>query len=382
MRKRKFGILFWSLLLVLVCLMAGAISYGENPWEIRINIPEYRLYLYHSGELYQSYYVAVGKQSTPSPIGDFLIINKVANPIWYPPDGRPPVPPGPHNPLGKYWMGITNNGYGIHGNTANWSIGNPVSLGCFRMYNEDVDKLFHTVPVGTPVRIVYQTVLAELDGNNRAWLEVFPDIYHMQNQERAVADAILASNWIYQPNRIAFEELLKGKKPLKIEVPRGILIEGEAEEVDGFYWGQEVYLSKNVVPRLPLGEPGPFAEYVKMKTLADYFEGRRRFNWDQTANTLKIARLKIVLNGLEIDDAGLEKPDKQILVDLKKVAARLGGDLAWNQMATTALCRGFQVSGEVRDDGFWVEMGVLAKIWPGLRYDWKEETWTLWLEEE
>ena len=107
------------------------VCFAENLWWIRINIPEFKLYLYNGKELHQTYEVAVGKLDTPSPVGDFRIINKIYNPTWYPPSGGTPVVAGPDNPLGKYWMGLNIEGYGIHGNAAPNSIGHSVSLRMF-----------------------------------------------------------------------------------------------------------------------------------------------------------------------------------------------------------------------------------------------------------
>ena len=149
MRKIRVFIVWF----VLLWFSTGTTCFGDNPWSIQINIPEFKLYLYQAKTIYQVFNIAVGKQEKPSPLGEFRVANKVLEPTWYPPDGKPPVPPGPENPLGKYWLGLNIEGYGIHGNTAAWSIGSPASLGCFRLYNKDIQKLFELVPVGTPVQI-------------------------------------------------------------------------------------------------------------------------------------------------------------------------------------------------------------------------------------
>ena len=64
--------------------------------------------------------VAVGQSRYPTPVGRFEIIEKQLNPWWYPPNsawaaGEKPVPPGPGNPLGTRWMGISSPGVGLHG---------------------------------------------------------------------------------------------------------------------------------------------------------------------------------------------------------------------------------------------------------------------------
>ena len=64
--------------------------------------------------------VATGQAVYPTPLGTFQIVVKWKNPWWYPPaspwaKGEKPVPPGPGNPLGTRWMGLSAPGVGIHG---------------------------------------------------------------------------------------------------------------------------------------------------------------------------------------------------------------------------------------------------------------------------
>jgi lipoprotein-anchoring transpeptidase ErfK/SrfK len=87
------------------------------------------------------------------------VVNMQRNPTWTPPDSRwaaglGPVPPGPGNPLGTRWIGISSPGIGIHGTPADSSIGTRASHGCIRMHIPDVERVFSMVSVGTTVRIV------------------------------------------------------------------------------------------------------------------------------------------------------------------------------------------------------------------------------------
>ena len=82
--------------------------------------------------------VATGQSSYPTPLGRFSIVIMQRNPWWYPPasdwaEGLDPVPPGPGNPLGTRWMGISAPGVGIHGTPDSASIGYSASHGCVRM---------------------------------------------------------------------------------------------------------------------------------------------------------------------------------------------------------------------------------------------------------
>lgn len=131
-------------------------------YEIIINIPAFRLFLYHKGVPVHNYPIAVGKVVSPSNLGTTRIVNKVENPTWYPPDwakkGLKPVPPGPANPVGTRWLGLAMKGYGIHGTNDPESIGGARSSGCIRMHNKDVEALAKLIPVGTPVTFVYETI--------------------------------------------------------------------------------------------------------------------------------------------------------------------------------------------------------------------------------
>ena len=81
------------------------------------------------------------------------------NPWWYPPSsdwarGLSPVPPGPGNPLGTRWMGLTAPGVGIHGTPNAASIGYSESHGCIRMFIPEAEWLFDHVSIGTTVFII------------------------------------------------------------------------------------------------------------------------------------------------------------------------------------------------------------------------------------
>jgi lipoprotein-anchoring transpeptidase ErfK/SrfK len=118
-----------------------------------------RLYLYEGMKLVRTFGVATGASRYPTPLGAFHIVVKWRNPWWYPPasdwarDAKP-IPPGPGNPLGTRWMGISSPAVGIHGTPDPASIGYSVSHGCIRMLIPEVEWLFNRVDVGTPVYIL------------------------------------------------------------------------------------------------------------------------------------------------------------------------------------------------------------------------------------
>ncbi len=126
---------------------------------ILINRSLNRLTYFDRGQLHR-FPVATGQSIYPTPSGRFRIVVKWKNPWWYPPTydswakGLKPVPPGPWNPLGTRWMGLSAAGVGIHGTDKPSSIGYSVSHGCIRMQVPDAEWLYDHVGVGTTVFIV------------------------------------------------------------------------------------------------------------------------------------------------------------------------------------------------------------------------------------
>jgi lipoprotein-anchoring transpeptidase ErfK/SrfK len=118
-----------------------------------------RLYLYKGMQLQRVFGVATGQSQYPTPLGTWRVVVRWRNPWWYPPNspwakGEKPIPPGPGNPLGTRWMGLSASGVGIHGTPDDASIGYSASHGCIRMHISDAEWLFNHVTVGTTVFIV------------------------------------------------------------------------------------------------------------------------------------------------------------------------------------------------------------------------------------
>jgi lipoprotein-anchoring transpeptidase ErfK/SrfK len=122
--------------------------------EIVVSLEDRKLALIEDGQVLKVYSVGVGKPSTPSPVGTFTIERRVKNPT-YTHDGKT-VLPGPNNPVGTRWMGLSVHGYGIHGTNEPKSIGRSASHGCIRMAKEDLEELYPLVEVGDTVRLVGQ----------------------------------------------------------------------------------------------------------------------------------------------------------------------------------------------------------------------------------
>lgn len=218
--------------------------------EILINLPAFTLYLYEAGRLIRQYPIAVGRMVTPSSFGEYRIINRVVNPTWYP-EGRDPVPPGPANPVGSRWLGISLDGYGIHGTNDPGSIGKAVSKGCIRMRNEDVEELTELVRIGTPVRLAYETIVVEPDRKGEQYtITVYPDIYRKGTNTLAELWSKVARQGIR--TTIGDEQLMRilraatGKPealPLDIEVRVG----GTAVSGGAFWSGGRLWLPLRAV---------------------------------------------------------------------------------------------------------------------------------------
>lgn len=153
---------------------------AEDPYKIVINIAARSLSLYKNNEKIRLYPVALGKLSTPTPVGYFSVLTKEENPTWVDPgDSRNTIPSGEYNPLGYRWMQVWGN-YGIHGTNHPESIGSFVSNGCIRMREADVEEVYDYVNVGTPVEIMYQRIVIDKIKDNMIVYYIYPDGYGYQ----------------------------------------------------------------------------------------------------------------------------------------------------------------------------------------------------------
>ena len=119
--------------------------------QIIISIADRQLAVIDHGQVLKTYPIAVGAKGTPSPDGDFVIINHAKDPVYR--HGDKEIAPGKDNPLGTRWMGLSLKGYGIHGTNVQSSVGKAVSHGCFRMRKQDVEELYTLVQVGDTVMV-------------------------------------------------------------------------------------------------------------------------------------------------------------------------------------------------------------------------------------
>lgn len=112
------------------------------------------LYAYDANDkMIASYPTTVGGGRTPSPKGTHKVANRVLKPT-YNKDFKNPrsvLPPGPNNPVGLVWMGLSKPGYGIHGSPQPEMISRQASAGCVRLTNWDALSLYGTMEMGATV---------------------------------------------------------------------------------------------------------------------------------------------------------------------------------------------------------------------------------------
>jgi len=181
---------------------------------IIINVPQRMLYYFKGGKLASAYPVAAGKANPKwhTPMGAFEVAELREHPTWHVPPSiqaemeekgdevLEEVPPGPDNPLGDYWIGLSIHGIGVHATNAPLSIYSNRTHGCIRLHPEDANTLFHAVDIGLPGEIVYQPLMLARLGDGRIFIESNRDIYTRRtggiDAVKALADANRIGNLI------------------------------------------------------------------------------------------------------------------------------------------------------------------------------------------
>jgi len=155
-------VLRFALLALALTLSATAASAqnSENQSKARterrivVSIPDRKLALIENGRVVKLYDVAVGAPVSPSPTGEFQIVQRLENPTYYKPGVV--IGPGAGNPLGTRWMGLNVKGFGIHGTDRPDSVGHNASHGCIRLRDRDIEDLFARVKVGDRVSLIVE----------------------------------------------------------------------------------------------------------------------------------------------------------------------------------------------------------------------------------
>jgi L,D-transpeptidase ErfK/SrfK len=210
--------------------------------DIVINLPELRLYRFIQGKigtsLVQTYPVGLGSKEHQSPIGQFSVLEKRTNPHWYLPkslqdkyNGLQVMDPGPKNPLGKYWIGLGNSSYGLHGTNNPWSVGRLATNGCIRLYPEHIRFVFAHVAHGDQVRLIYQPVKLGLM-LGKIYAEAHPDIYNRLDDYIYYGyQQLLDFQFSAHVDLEKFRQVLVEKKGLPVDVSKEVTPKPEAPTV-------------------------------------------------------------------------------------------------------------------------------------------------------
>ncbi len=173
---------------------------------ILINVPQKMLFFFCSGALKAAYPVALGRPTWPTPRGGFQVLELREHPVWRVPVSiqhemamqgkvvKTVVPPGPDNPLGDYWIGLSIPAIGIHSTSAPLSIYGFRTHGCIRLHPDDAEALFDEVAIGQPGQIVYEPVLLGKLDDGRIFLEVHRDVYRKGSSDLEDLQAIAYSH--------------------------------------------------------------------------------------------------------------------------------------------------------------------------------------------
>lgn len=116
------------------------------------------------GKLVAFYPASVGSEEKPTPSGDLKVVSVHAKPTYrYDPkykfkgiESKTPftIKPGPNNPVGVMWIGLSVASYGIHGTAEPSRVSKSESHGCVRLTNWDVERLGKSVKKGVPVTFI------------------------------------------------------------------------------------------------------------------------------------------------------------------------------------------------------------------------------------
>jgi L,D-transpeptidase ErfK/SrfK len=170
---------------------------GLDDTELIVNVPQRMLFLRAGNAVVHAMPIAAGSRRWKTPLGQFSITVKETDPVWDVPlsiqeemrrAGKPVitrVPPSPENPLGKYWLGLSIKGIGIHGTNVPLSIYSHPTHGCIRVHPDEIGELFENVQEGTRGQILYEPVLILRHGDT-VFLEVHPDIYRIGGEPMSI----------------------------------------------------------------------------------------------------------------------------------------------------------------------------------------------------
>jgi L,D-transpeptidase ErfK/SrfK len=161
----------------------GAIDRG-----IVVSVAQNRVFLLDVDGSIVSMPAAVGRSTWPTPSGEFHVDHKEVSPTWDVPPSiqdemrelghpvAPRIPPGPENPLGGLWIGLSLPNIGIHGTNAPATVPGYTTHGCIRLREPDIQLLFDRVEIGTAGVVIYEPAFL-IRHEGRIYAEIHRDVY-------------------------------------------------------------------------------------------------------------------------------------------------------------------------------------------------------------
>jgi L,D-transpeptidase ErfK/SrfK len=297
---------------------------------LAVNLTERNVYVYRKGVVTDVFPVAIGRHGWETPTGSYHVANMRKNPTWFPPKWaklEEPVPPGPKNPLGDRWMGLSAPGYGLHATNRPSSVGRVASHGCMRMYPEHARALFALVKIGTPVQIIYQRVsIGYQPQDGIVYLAHYADPYGRGDATVADVQKVLASVGL---GKLVDEEAIEALLAQSRGVPMPLVGSRVKVLVDGkpvrFALNPIRFGEEWLVPAGPLAKAlgakldlGPEMGYVGLE------RGDSRL-------LLTPGKQEALVNGaLHTVNTPPQLVADYPLLPLKETVAVLGGSIAWD----------------------------------------------------
>jgi L,D-transpeptidase ErfK/SrfK len=177
---------------------------------IEVNLPQRMLFRFEGGRLSGAYPVAIGQPARQwrTPTGAFKVIQLREDPTWRVPasiqreeeeagkDVEDEIEPGPDNPLGRYWIGLSFPIIGIHGTNHPVSVYSYRTHGCVRLHPDDIEALFNDVDLNDRGVIAYYPVMLARRDDGRIFLESDRDIYRKGGGSIDAVKALARANGI------------------------------------------------------------------------------------------------------------------------------------------------------------------------------------------
>jgi len=158
---------------------------------IIINLPQRMVFHFENERITGAFPAAIGRpeKKWQTLTGAFKVIQLREDPTWRVPasiqdemeaegkDVVDEVDPGPDNPLGKFWIGLSLPVLGIHGTNRPLSIYSYRTHGCIRLHPDDIEALYEAVDYNEPGEIVYLPLMVARLDDGQVFLESQRDIY-------------------------------------------------------------------------------------------------------------------------------------------------------------------------------------------------------------